>query len=79
MDQKKCGPHMANDTFCPPQCSQVRSLSELKSCPSLGEMPICVARCSRSIKNTIKHPALVCHIDITQINQILDHFGTLEE
>ena len=64
--------------FALKKCSQVRSLSELKSCPSLGEKPTCVARCYRSVKNTIKNTARVCHIDITQINQIVDHFGTLE-
>ena len=64
--------------FALKKCSQVRSLSELKSCPSLGEKPTCVARCSRSVKNTIKHPARVYHIDIMQVIPISGHFGTLE-
>ena len=55
-----------------------RSLSELRNCPSLGEKPTCVARCYRSVKNTIKNTARVCHIDIMQVNPILGHFGTLE-
>ena len=65
--------------FALKKCSQVGSLSELKSCPSLGEKPTCVARCSRSVKNTIKHPARVYHIDIMQVIPISDHFGTLEK
>ena len=36
------------------------------------------ARCSRSVKNTFKHPARECHIDIMQVNPILGHFGTLK-
>ena len=64
--------------FALPQCSQVGSLSELKSCPSLGEKPPCVTRCSRDVENTIKHPEQVYHIDIMQVNPISGHFGTLE-
>ena len=64
--------------FALKKCSQVGSLSELKSCPSLGEKPTCVARCFRDVKNTMKHPAQVYHIDIMKVNPISGHFGALE-